>query len=280
LETAANPTGPWQPVPSARSPHSISAVVDCACYRVRIPLFPLTITKAGSGSGTVVSQPAGIECGSDCKAWFSQDTVVTLTATASTGSRFVSWDGDAAGTGPCDLVLSEAKSVTATFELEGGAGGLLNGDFEQGTGAGWVEQPSGLVYSATQLGMAVPSGQYAARLGWAADDRHTVRISQQVTLPQLQPLYLNYWLLLYSEEICDAGYWDTVGFYVDGQPLVQNSHLCHDNTGGEGWRQTSVDLSNFAGQTVTIAFEISSAWYDPLASVLYLDALSLSQTAW
>ena len=50
--------------------------------------FTLTVSKAGTGSGTVTSSPAGINCGSTCSAPFDLGTSVTLTATADSGSTF------------------------------------------------------------------------------------------------------------------------------------------------------------------------------------------------
>ena len=40
----------------------------------------LTVSKNGTGTGTVTSNPAGINCGSTCSAGFSNGTMVTLTA--------------------------------------------------------------------------------------------------------------------------------------------------------------------------------------------------------
>ena len=81
------------------------------------PLVNLTVGKAGAGSGTVVSSPAGIACGAACTAGFSAGTLVTLTATPAAGSGFAGWaGGGCAGTGPCALTLAAATSVTASFE--------------------------------------------------------------------------------------------------------------------------------------------------------------------
>ena len=76
----------------------------------------LTVTKAGTGSGTVTSDPAGINCGATCSAAFDSGTVVTLTATPATGSTFTGWSGcDAASGTTCTVSMSAARSVTATF---------------------------------------------------------------------------------------------------------------------------------------------------------------------
>jgi hypothetical protein len=79
---------------------------------------PLTVTKDGPGSGSVVSSPAGIDCGVDCSEEYSDGTVVTLVATPADGSAFLGWAGaGCSGTGACILTMDAARSVTATFGL-------------------------------------------------------------------------------------------------------------------------------------------------------------------
>ncbi len=79
----------------------------------------LTVSKDGTGSGTVSSAPAGIDCGGDCSEDYAADTVVTLTAVAADGSDFTGWaGGGCSGTGTCVVTMSSAQSVTATFGLE------------------------------------------------------------------------------------------------------------------------------------------------------------------
>ena len=80
----------------------------------------LTITTKGTGSGTVRSNPAGINCGPNtiCAAAFNQCTPVTLTATAAQGSRFAGWGGACSGNSPiCSTVVSADKPVTARFSI-------------------------------------------------------------------------------------------------------------------------------------------------------------------
>jgi hypothetical protein len=74
------------------------------------------VTQAGSGSGTVTSSPAGVNCGTDCSQSYASGTVVTLNRTAAAGSAFTGWSGACTGTGStCQVTLSAAKTVTATF---------------------------------------------------------------------------------------------------------------------------------------------------------------------
>jgi hypothetical protein len=77
--------------------------------------YTLTVNKAGSGTGTVTSNPAGIDCGGDCSEDYAEDTVVALTATADGGSTFTGWSGDA-DCADGSVTMDAAKSCTATFE--------------------------------------------------------------------------------------------------------------------------------------------------------------------
>jgi hypothetical protein len=89
--------------------------------------FPLSVSKAGTGSGTVTSSPAGINCGSTCSAEFEEGEVVSLSTTPASGSTFAGWSGACTGTGACEVTITEAASVTATFNLQSsGEGGKTN----------------------------------------------------------------------------------------------------------------------------------------------------------
>jgi peptidoglycan/xylan/chitin deacetylase (PgdA/CDA1 family) len=80
--------------------------------------YGLTVSKGGTGAGTVTSNPTGIDCGTACSANYGSGTVVNLTATASTagnGSSFAGWSGACSGTAACSVTMSAVKNVTATF---------------------------------------------------------------------------------------------------------------------------------------------------------------------
>jgi Divergent InlB B-repeat domain len=75
----------------------------------------ISVAKSGSGSGTVTSSPAGIDCGTTCSANLSGS--VTLTATPAADSVFVGWSGGGcSGTGPCTVTVDGAVQVTASFQ--------------------------------------------------------------------------------------------------------------------------------------------------------------------
>ena len=79
------------------------------------PGFVLTVSK--SGAGTVISSPAGIDCGATCSSSFNAAASVALTASASAGSFFAGWGGACSGIGACNVTMDATKSVTATFKL-------------------------------------------------------------------------------------------------------------------------------------------------------------------
>jgi hypothetical protein len=118
-----------------------SAYSNEVCASTPIASFTLSLTKAGTGSGTVTSSPAGINCGTTCSATYNSGTSVTLTATAAAGSSFIGWSGACAGTGTCTVTMSSAQSATATFSLQTFALSLT----KAGTGSGTVtSSPAGI----------------------------------------------------------------------------------------------------------------------------------------
>ena len=84
-----------------------------------LPSFMLTVTTAGTGTGTVSSNPAGIACPGTCSASYLTGTVVTLTATAGgAGDAFVGWtNGPCSGSASptCDVTMNAGKMATAYF---------------------------------------------------------------------------------------------------------------------------------------------------------------------
>lgn len=78
----------------------------------------LSVTRNGNGSGTVTSNPAGINCGNTCTANFANNSSVTLTATPANGSTFTGWSGACSGTGTCTVTMNADRAVTATFSQQ------------------------------------------------------------------------------------------------------------------------------------------------------------------
>ncbi len=69
-----------------------------------------------SGSGSVVSDVSGIDCGNSCSATFTSNDVVTLSAQHTSGWVFESWSGACTGSSrTCEVTMSQSASVTANF---------------------------------------------------------------------------------------------------------------------------------------------------------------------
>jgi len=85
-------------------------------FEVYKPVPILAIQKSGSGKGMITA--TGINCGIDCTETYPQGTVVTLTASPSTGSTFSSWTGCNSVSGnTCTVNMTANKSVSAAFTL-------------------------------------------------------------------------------------------------------------------------------------------------------------------
>jgi sugar lactone lactonase YvrE len=78
----------------------------------------LTVSRRGTGNGTVSSAPTGLQCGAECSTLFALGTGVTLTATPSAGSTFVGWEGDP-DCADGSVTLSEARGCVAVFAQNG-----------------------------------------------------------------------------------------------------------------------------------------------------------------
>jgi Divergent InlB B-repeat domain len=75
----------------------------------------LRVKTVGDGSGTISSDPAGIDCGRDCKQVFPMNQQVTLTAEANDGSIFKGFSKRCGGGDTCRLTMSVRQTIEAGF---------------------------------------------------------------------------------------------------------------------------------------------------------------------
>jgi hypothetical protein len=75
----------------------------------------VSVSRAGTGTGTVTSSPAGISCGAACSFQWWGGTAIALSATPAHGSAFTGWSGACSGKAGCSLSLAGDASVRATF---------------------------------------------------------------------------------------------------------------------------------------------------------------------
>jgi trimeric autotransporter adhesin len=128
-----------------------------------------------TGSGTVTSSPAGINCPTTCSAVFAGNGQITLTAVPSAGSVFAGWGGDVCeGTASCTFTITAATSVTANFNVSLNFGLMVT---EAGTGTGTVTSaPAGIscpttcsanFASATQVTLTASASANSTFAGWS-----------------------------------------------------------------------------------------------------------------
>jgi Divergent InlB B-repeat domain len=106
----------------------------------------LSVSTAGNGS--VVSEPAGIDCGATCQASYTAGSSVNLTAKPAASYSFSGWGGACSGSATvCTVLMTEARNVTAAFVPNDGSAFALN---VSTSGSGSVtSQPVGISCGAT-----------------------------------------------------------------------------------------------------------------------------------
>jgi hypothetical protein len=134
---------------------------DKSCTATFAIEWTLTVVKAGTGSGTVTSDPAGVTCGGTCSALYSHGTEVTLSADADTGSIFTGWGGDCTSDGM--VTMDADRSCTANFDVVILEPGSIAGTVKDATTAEPVPNATVRVFfSGDEVGSAMTdmSGNY------------------------------------------------------------------------------------------------------------------------
>ena len=176
--------------------------------------FALEVKKAGLGTGTVTSSPAGIECGGTCGAEFEHGSLVTLTGTPGPNTDpVVQWTGcnSVDVEGKCLVTMSAARTVTATFNL---VKYQLTAK-KLGSGTGTVTAvPSGISCGATcqasyshgtSVTLSGAPGLHSEAVKWAGCDKIVEENKCQVSMEaarevsatfNLEPQYVEYTVTL------------------------------------------------------------------------------------
>ncbi|WP_330455815.1 M1 family aminopeptidase [Streptomyces sp. NBC_00820] len=124
---------------------------------------------------------------------------------------------------------------------------VTNGGFENGTSP-WTPSSSGVITS--RAGESAHGGTAYAWLD-GVGSTHTDTLSQSVTIPSgCSTATLSFWLHIDTAETTSSTAYDKLTAKVGGTTLATYSNL-DKNT---GYVQKSLDVSSFAGQTVTLSF--------------------------
>jgi hypothetical protein len=151
----------------------------------------------------------------------------------------------------------------------------VNCDFEAGS-SGWAEysqQGSRIILSTSDSVLPLPvpphGGSYAAWLGGLNNE--ISYIQQQVTISAGAP-FLVYWHWINSSDVC--GY-DFGGVLINNI-VVDQYNLC-SSTNTNGWVTHSLDLSGYAGQSVTLQIRVETDSSD--FSAVFVDDVSFRASA-
>ena len=89
-----------------------------ATFNLSPGTFLLTFTPRGTGAGTIVSSPTGINCGAVCVAPFAMGSTVTLTAVEGPNADFAGWGGACSNfwrQSTCKVAMTKARAASALF---------------------------------------------------------------------------------------------------------------------------------------------------------------------
>ena len=117
-----------------------------------------TLGVGKTGSGTVTSSPAGIDCGTSCRAHYTRGTTVTLIASAAPGYSFAGWSGACSGaTATCALSITRRHrvAVTASFSQNSASSYTLT---VSNAGSGTVTSSPGGINCATSCSASYAGG--------------------------------------------------------------------------------------------------------------------------
>lgn len=108
-----------------------------------------TLSVSNTGGGTITSEPAGIDCGTQCTMTVPEGNSVTLTAQPSAGFSFGAWTGCSGPSGAtCTVTMGSNKTLSASF-----APNSTGGTSDPGAGSGlWQPDSSTFVFDRSRSG--------------------------------------------------------------------------------------------------------------------------------
>ncbi len=190
---------------------------------------PLTYTATGLPTGLSINSSTGVITGTATAAGTYNVTVTAKDSAAKTGTASFTWTVTSGGGGTC-----------TPAQLLGNPG------FETGTASPWTTT-SGVVDNSTS--QAAHSGSWKAWMdGYGS--AHTDSIAQTVTIPTGCKASLSFWLHIDTAETTTSSAYDKLTVTVNGTSVATYSNL-DKNT---GYVQKTIDLSAYAGQSVTVKF--------------------------
>jgi serine protease len=188
----------------------------------------LTYSATGLPAGLSINSSTGLITGTPTAAGTYNTTVTATDTTSASGSTSFTWTEASSGGGTCTAA-----------QLLGNAG------FETGTAAPWTTT-SGIVDNSTSE--PAHSGSWKAWLdGYGS--AHTDSASQTVTVPAGCKATLSFWLHVDTAETGSTAY-DKLTVTANSTTVATYSNV----NAATGYVQKTIDLSAYAGQSVTLKF--------------------------
>ena len=206
-----------------------------ACTATFDPIYyTLHVLFPGTGSGTVTSDPIGINCGTDCREDYPAGTTVTLRATAATGSIFNGWAGACSGnSSTCQVQITDLTGVTANFTAV--VPGSPNTLYVTSTGGGTVtSNPTGITcgtqcdadFDSTKTVTLTPTPNSGLTFnGWrgACNGTSTCQVpmtNNKAVMAAFGNTYPSQILVLQQEQLTDNGLYAAPRLVVLGPELI------------------------------------------------------------
>ena len=188
----------------------------------------LTYSASGLPTGLSISSSTGLISGTASTAGTYSTTVTATDSTGASGSASFTWTVGSSGGGTC-----------TSAQLLGNPG------FESGSTT-WTAS-SGVITNST--GESAHGGSYYAWLdGYGAT--HTDTLSQSVTVPSGCKATFTFYLHVDTAETSTSTAYDKLTVSAGSTTLATYSNL----NAASGYVQKSLDLSSYAGSTVTLKF--------------------------
>ena len=150
---------------------------------------------------------------------------------------------------------------------------IANGGFETGNDGSWIPYSSKarelILHDSIMTPASAHNGEWLAWLG--GEDDETSQLSQTIRIPPGYQ-YLHFW---YQIQSADVRFNDEARIQVNGNTLMEFELCSLENT--PGWTSMVVDLSAFAGTTITLLFEVKTD--SSLSSHFFLDDVLLSSSS-
>jgi hypothetical protein len=188
----------------------------------------LTYSASGLPAGLAISASSGLISGTPTATGTSTVTVTAKDSTGATGSTTFTW------------------TVTTTTGGCTPAQLLGNPGFETGAAAPWTAS-AGVIDSST--GEAAHSGSWKAWLN-GYGSAHTDTLSQPVTIPTGCSATFTFYLHIDTAETTTTTAFDKLTVQAGSTTLATYSNL----NAASGYVQKSLNLSAYAGQTITLKF--------------------------